>query len=263
MNDEISSNLQNIFSVKNNVALITGASSGIGRFCALTLAKYGANVILIGRNQERLEEVKKSCLAYNINAIAITADVRDSSDIAKMIEESKKKFNYVDIVINAAGISIRSPSLELTEEQWDNMIDTNLKGTFLIAQTVAKWMVETQTPGKIINISSSAAFHLTKIRPAYSASKLAVESLTRNLAMELADHKIRVNCIAPGFFVTPINQDRLKSDEGKTELLSVPIKRAADLSEMEGVLLLLTSNASSYMTGSIIHIDGGYAIGKV
>lgn len=262
MNHETSAP-QNIFSVKNNVALITGASSGIGRFCALTLAKYGANVILVARNQERLAEVVKSCQEHHVKVISITADIQNSGDILRIIEESKNHFNQVDIVINAAGIGMRVPSLDLTEEQWNKTIDTNLKGTFLVSQGLAKWMVETKTPGRIINISSSAAFHITKTRPVYSASKIAVESLTRSLALELADHQIRVNCIAPGFFITDLTRNYITTDLGKTELAGVPMKRAANLSEMEGVLLLLASNASSYITGSIINIDGGYAIGKL
>lgn len=255
--------MNSLFSVKDHVALITGASSGLGKYFATTLAKHGAHIILIGRNEERLKAVTDECEKLGAKAHYICADIKNSHAIQKIIEQSKQHFSHIDILINAAGIVVRDPALEVKEEDWDEILDINLKGSFFMAQAAAKWMIETKTAGKIINISSSAAFHSTTIRAAYSASKIAVESITRTLAMNFTEHNIRVNCIAPGFFVTAINREHLQTPAGKAELAKVPMQRAGEFPELEGALLLLASNASSYMTGSVLHIDGGYAIQKV
>lgn len=255
--------MNELFSVKNQAALITGASSGIGKHFALTLAKHGADVILVGRNHERLAEAENECKKYKVKTLAIVADVRKSSEVAKIIEAGKKNFPHLNILINTAGIAMRVPALELGETQWDDVIDINLKGTFLLSQAAANWMIATKTAGKIINISSSAAFHITPTRLAYSASKIGVESITRTLASSLVKHNIRVNCIAPGFFVTSLTQNYLQTEIGKEELNAVPMQRAANVKELEGALLLLASEASSYMTGSILHVDGGFAIDKI
>ncbi|SRR5579883_218570 len=255
--------MKELFSVQNKTALITGASSGIGKHFARTLAKHGANVILIGRNQNRLNEVANECEKYKVKTLTISADVKDSSDVAKIISESQKTFSTLDIAINSAGIGLRVPVMETEEKQWDDVLDINLKGTFLVAQAAAKWMISTKTPGKIINVSSAAAFHISNTRVAYSASKIGVESITRTMALDLAQHKISVNCISPGFFVTDLTENYLKTEIGKQEITGVPMQRAASVQELEGTLLLLASNASSYITGSILHVDGGFSVNKV
>ena len=254
--------MQDIFSVKDKIILITGASSGIGRHFALTLAKYGAHIILVGRNQERLLAAEQSCKQYGVKTLTIAADVQSLNGINQTIETSKKQFQNIDVLINAAGIGMRILALELTDQQWDSVMNTNLKGSFFMAQAVAKWMIAEKKAGKIINISSSAAFHHTVTRTAYSATKLAVESITRGLALNFAPYNIQVNCIAPGFFVTDLTHDYLQTEIGHTEIASVPMRRAADVRELEGALLLLASDASSYMTGAVLHIDGGFAIDK-
>ena len=255
--------MEEIFSVKNKVALITGASSGIGRHFAKTLAKYGAHVILIGRNQERLIAAEQDCQKYDVNTFSICADIQKEQEVAGIVEKSKKLFSQVDILINSAGIAKRVPLLEVDGQQWDDTININLKGTFLVSQAIAKWMIATKTAGRIINISSAAVFNIIPTLAEYSASKIGVESLTRTFAMDLVSHKICVNCIAPGFFVTDINRDYLQTDSGKSDIDGIPMRRAADVRELEGILLLLASNASSYMTGSIVRVDGGYSINKV
>lgn len=255
--------MNNLFSVSGKIALITGASSGIGKYFANVLAKHGAHVILVGRNEQRLLEVEQECKKYNGKVLSIRADVSSANDIATIVPSCKKQFNYVDILLNVAGIAQRVALLQMTEQQWDDVLNINLKGTFLMSQSIARWMVETGTHGKIINISSSAAFHSTLTRAAYSASKIAVESLTRSLALSLIEHRITVNCIAPGFFVTQLTKDYLNTDVGRTEIAKIPMQRAGDVTDLAGVLLLLTSNASSYMTGSIVQVDGGFAIDKV
>lgn len=255
--------MQDLFSVKGDIALVTGASSGIGKHFALTLAKSGAAVILVGRDQSRLEQVEEECRANGVKTLAIVADISQSQEISRIIQESKKHFPRVDILINAAGMALRKLTLAIDEEQWDSIMNTNLKGIFLLSQQIAQWMIETKTAGRMINISSSAAFHITPTRTAYSASKIAVESITRSLALSLVEHGIRVNCIAPGFFITEMTESYLHTDIGQKELMHVPMQRAAQVKELEGVLLLLASQASSYMTGSILHVDGGFAISKV
>lgn|SRR3990167_2074309 len=255
--------MKELFSVAGQTALITGASSGIGKHFAVTLAKHGANVVLVGRNKQRLEEVEQSCKTHHVKALSICADVSKAADIAAMVETSQKHFSKVDILINAAGIAVRVPALDMTEQQWNDVMNINLRGTFLVCQAMSRWMIATQTAGRIINISSAAAFYTTLTRIAYSASKIAVESVTRSLALNLAPHHIRVNCISPGFIVTELTRDYLQTEQGKKDLTIVPMQRAAQVNELEGVLLLLASTASSYMTGSVIEIDGGFATQKV
>lgn len=255
--------MNNIFDVCHKTALITGASSGIGRHAALLLAEHGAHVIIIGRNQQRLHQVAEQCQNHGVQALPLVADVKDAAAITDMLEQAKQTFYKVDILINAAGIGNRLSSDQLTPEQWDEVFATNTKGTFLVGSRVAQWMQATQTAGSIINISSSAAFHVGSNRIAYSASKLSVESITRSMASEYVTDQIRVNCLAPGFFETPLTDNFLKSEQGQREISKVPMQRAAQLEELNGVLLLLASQASSYMTGSIINVDGGFAISRL
>lgn len=255
--------MDSLFSVKDRIALITGASSGIGKHFAVTLAKAGAHLILVGRNTTRLQETEQACRAFGVQVHGISADVQHVDEIHRMVAESKNVFPKIDILVHVAGIVMRAPVLELTEEQWDQVLDINTKGTFFMLQNIAQWMIETHTAGTLINISSIAAFHLTAIRAAYSASKIAVESLTRSFALSLLPHAIRVNCISPGAFITSINEAHLATSAGQAELASIPMKRAGQLSELDGALLLLASDASSYMTGSILQVDGGFAIGKI
>lgn len=255
--------MEEIFLVKNRVAFITGASSGIGKHFAITLSKYGADLILVGRHPERLAEVEQKCKAQGSKTAVIHQDLNETDAMPALIQQAKKNFSHVDILINSAGVGLRVPFLENTEAQWDKVIDTNLKRTFFLTQAIAQWMIETQTAGSIINVSSSAAFHTTSTRSIYSASKIGVESLTRSLALSLIQHKIRVNCIAPGFFVTDLTRDYLQTEIGKHEIAHLPMQRAANVTELEGVLLLLASNASSFMTGSVVRVDGGFSISKI
>lgn len=255
--------MNNIFDVRHKTALITGASSGIGRHAALLLAEHGAHVIIVGRNQQRLQQVAEQCQTYDVQALALVADVKAADAITAMIKQAKQTFSQVDILINSAGIGNRLSSDQLTPEQWDEVFATNTKGTFLVGSQVAQWMQATQTPGSIINISSAAAFHAGSNRIAYSASKLSVESITRSMASEYVDDQIRVNCLAPGFFETPLTDNFLKSEQGQKEINDVPMQRVAQLEELNGVLLLLASYASSYMTGSVINVDGGFAISRL
>ncbi len=253
----------NIFSAQGDNVLITGASSGIGRHCALTLAKHGANVILVGRNSDRLNAVEDECRKLGAKAFSVVADVQDEAQVENMIKQSQQHFDTINTVINSAGMAMRVPILELSAKQWDDVFSVNVKGTFLVSKAAADWMIQTKTAGKIINISSSSAFHTSKSRVAYSASKIAVESITRTFALDLTKHNIRVNCIAPGFITTSMTENYLKKEIGQSEISEVPMQRAGRLEEMEGVILLLATNASSYMTGSVVNIDGGYATQKV
>lgn len=256
-------NLDYIFCLKNKTGMITGAASGIGRHFAVTLAKMGCNLILIDKNNEKLDKTKIICSKYDVTIVTIYSDISINKNIEEAIALAKKNFTKVDLFINSAGVGgVHKDILEFTENDWDNIIDTNLKAAFFICQAIAKWMIETSTPGKIINISSAAAYHTTTIRSIYSISKIGVESLTRNLALSLSQHGINVNCIAPGFVETELSEEYLKTNAANNELKQIPMNRPGKLHELEGILLLLSSDASSYISGTTFHIDGGCAINK-
>lgn len=255
---------ENTSSFNNKCALITGAASGIGKHFAITLARAGCSVILIDKDKEKIRVTEQQCRKHVSKVLAICADVTILADINAAVEMAKINFSQVDILINSAGIGkVHKDILNLTETEWNSVIDVNLKGVFFVSQAIAKWMLSTKTSGKIINISSAAAYHTTKIRSVYSISKIGVECLMRNFALSLCEYNISVNCIAPGFVETELTEDYLKTDGAKAELSQIPMQRAAKLTELDGVLLLLASDYSSYITGTTIQVDGGCAVNKV
>ena len=249
------------FDLTGKVALVTGASSGLGRRFALTLARAGAKVGVAARRADRLAEVVREIEAFDGRAVPIPLDVTDPASVRAAVAAAETELGPIGVLVNNAGVNVAKPLLDHDVEEWDRVIDTNLKGAWLMAQEVARHMVRLGHGGSIINIGSILGLTAQAMMPSYCAAKAGVINLSRAMAIELAPHKIRVNAIAPGFFESEMTHDYLNSNSGRAMTTRIPMKRTGAIDELDGVLLLLASDASSYMTGAVITVDGGHSIG--
>jgi NAD(P)-dependent dehydrogenase (short-subunit alcohol dehydrogenase family) len=255
-----------LFSVKDKKILITGATSGLGRHFACLLAKAGATVIACGRRKNLLNELELEIKKGNGNIILLPIDLIDYKGTENKLNEIFKQINGIDVLINNAGYSptVKKPIFENTLNDWDEIININLKAVWHISNITAKDMSTRGIFGSIINISSTVANRTRLGNPMYGISKAAVASLTQKLSLEYSKYKIRVNAIAPGFFETEMNRTFLQSTLGQETIArTVPLARSGNPSELDGAIFLLASNASSYMTGECIFIDGGYITNSV
>jgi NAD(P)-dependent dehydrogenase (short-subunit alcohol dehydrogenase family) len=250
--------MRDLFFVADRHIFITGASSGLGEHFAKTLSERGARVSLAARRTERLQNLVKDICTTNGKAQAISMDVSDSESVAAGFDEAKKQFGAVDVAINNAGTAGRAPSIEMPAEEWLRIIDVNLNGTWYVAQQVGKQMIESGNGGSLINIASIMAYRQKAGLAAYCSSKAGVIHLTHVLALEWATHNIRVNAIAPGYIHSEMTDAVLASEAGKKMIANTPQQRAGNPEDLDGALLLLCSDASSFMTGSTITVDGGH-----
>ncbi len=248
------------FDLAGKAAIVTGAGSGLGRHFALTLARAGARVALMGRKLQPLSDVAREIEGFDGRAVPLKADVVDGASVRQAVAAAETELGPIAILVNNAGISVHKPLLDQTEEDWDKVVDTNLKGAWLMAQEVVRHMVRIGRGGSIVNVASVLGLKATGAVPGYVASKAGLVHLTRSMAQELARHKIRVNALCPGYFATDVTKDFHASPEAEKLIKSIPQRRTGDLAELEGPLLLLASDAGSYMTGSIIVVDGGYSV---
>ena len=246
-----------VFDLAGQRAIVTGASRGLGRHFALTLARVGAEVVLAARRIDRLEAAVKEIEEFGGAAVAIQVDVTGRGSVRSCVEAAENALGPIDILVNNAGIAVTKPMLEHTEEDWDSVLDTNLKGIWLMAQEVARCMVHRGQGGSIINIASVLGERGIAQLPGYCASKGGIINLTRAMAIELASHGIRVNTIAPGYIETDMNREFFATQAGQRLIKRIPQRRVGQVEDLDGVLLLLASDASRYMTGSVITIDGG------
>lgn len=248
------------FDLSGRVAIVTGGSKGLGSGMAYALAEQGADIVIVSRNQAEGELVAAKIRGMGRKSMALSVDVQDISSINQMVETVTKEFGRIDILINNAGVGITKFALEVTEEEWDKVVDTNLKGVFFCAQAVARVMKE-QKYGKIINISSLAGLKGSNAMAPYCASKAGIINLTRALAKEWARYHINVNAIAPGYIKTALNEEELSNESFRNKLFSaLPIQRLGELDDLAGTVVLLASEASAYITGQTIIIDGGRLI---
>ena len=245
------------FRLDGKVALVTGASSGLGAHFAATLAAQGAQVALAARRVDRLAALAEGIAGGGGSAQAFEMDVTDPASVDAAIAGVTKSLGPIGILINNAGIGEPSAFLDVTEDHWRHQFGVNLDGVARVGRSVAKSMVAAGKGGAIVNTASIAGILVAKGLSTYSVTKAAVIQLTRAMALELAPHKIRVNALAPGYFPTEINEHFLASDSGKKMLARFPMQRAGRLEELDGALLLLASDAGSYMTGSTLVVDGG------
>ena len=249
--------MKNNLSLKGQVALITGASSGLGASFAQFLSNAGATVVLAARRRDKCAEVARK---IDGKTLAVTLDVTDSKSIEDALSLTEKAFAPVSILVNSAGIVIDQPLMDTAEADWKHVIDTNLTGCWLMTQAVSRRMISENIQGRIVNISSILGFTPTNHVHAYSASKAGINQLTRTSAIELSRYGISVNAIAPGYIETDLNREFLNSPKGMLITKRIPQRRFGQLGDLEGPIILLTSPAGAYITGEIITIDGGLSL---
>ena len=249
-----------LFSLAGKTALITGASSGFGRHFAQVLSRAGAKVGLAARRVEALEEVAKQIQAAGGTAAVTRMDVTDAAAVKAGVDSLIRSLGRIDVLVNNSGTTVTKPVLEQTEQDWDAVVDVNLKGAFLVATEVGRRMRDDGEGGAIINIESILSFRQTQLIAPYAASKAGLTQLTKTLALELARFRIRVNGIAPGYFVTDINREFFQTEAGAALVKRVPQRRSGNVEDLDGPLLLLASDASRYMTGATLVVDGGHLV---
>jgi NAD(P)-dependent dehydrogenase (short-subunit alcohol dehydrogenase family) len=248
------------FDVAGKVALVTGASSGLGRHFALTLARRGAKVALAARRADRLEALAAEIAAFDGRALPVTLDVTDPGSVDAAVEHVETELGPLAVLVNNAGIADVSPFLEQSEEGWKRVLDTDLTGLMRVGRAAARRMAAHGQGGAIVNIASIAGIRPGSGLAAYSAAKAAVISLTQTMARELARHAIRVNALAPGYIETDINRDFLRSAAGRALGERVPMKRFGLPDDLDGPLLLLVSDAGRFVTGVTLPVDGGHLL---
>ena len=252
------------FDLSGRVALVTGASSGLGRHFALTLAEAGAKVVLAARRLDRLQSLAAEIEAAGGEALAVAMDVTVDAEIEAAVQATQARFGSpADIIVNNSGVSRENFFTHMAEEDFDFVMDTNVKGVWLVARRFARALVESGKPGSMINIASVAGKRVGPTMSAYCASKAACEHMTRTMALEMARYKVRVNAIAPGYFKTEINDHFIETEEGERMRKRIPLRRFGQYDELTGPLLLLASEAGSFMTGSTLVVDGGHMWGSL
>jgi len=249
-----------IFNLKDRVALVTGASSGLGIQFAKALADNGAAVALVARRADRLKSLKDEIEGKGGRAVAIEADVTDRAAMARAFDAAERAFGTVTILVNNAGIAHSGRAVEMPPEEWRKVLSTDLDAVFFCAQEAARRILAAKKQGTIINIASVLGLAVAKGAVAYATAKAGVVQVTKALAVELAFKGVRVNAIAPGWFVTEMNDDYLASEAGNAIKREIPMGRFGNPGDLDGALLLLASDAGSYVTGATIVVDGGQVV---
>jgi NAD(P)-dependent dehydrogenase (short-subunit alcohol dehydrogenase family) len=246
------------FDLSGRVAIVTGAGRGMGYHISLALAKYGADLVICSRTVSELEKVKIDIEKFDRRVLIQQIDVKKIPEIYAMVEQSMKAFGHIDILVNNAGVNITQWAVDVTEEAWDRVVDTNLKALFFCAQAVGKVMIQ-QKKGKIINISSQTGTVAIPQRAAYCSSKGGVNQLTKLLAIEWAQYNINVNAIAPTFIETPFSKPMFEKEGFREYVLeNIPLGRVGRPEDVIGGVIYLASEASNLVTGHVLLIDGGW-----
>ncbi|BAL27179.1 SDR family NAD(P)-dependent oxidoreductase [Azoarcus sp. KH32C] len=252
--------LGKLFALDGKVALVTGASSGLGKHFAALLARAGAEVVVTARRTDKLRDVVAEIEAAGGRAHAVAIDVTDAATVAAAFDEAAALAGVPDVVINNAGQTITKPLLQQTEADWDNVIDPNLKGCWLVATEAARRMVAAAKPGSIVNIASILGERVGGGVAPYTISKAGVLQATKAMALELARHGIRVNALMPGYVITDLNRDFLTSEAGDKLRLRIPSRRFCELADLDGPLLLLASDAGGAMSGACVAVDRAHLV---
>jgi NAD(P)-dependent dehydrogenase (short-subunit alcohol dehydrogenase family) len=248
------------FSLVGRTALVTGASSGMGRHFINTLADAGARVICAARRKDLTEAAAEEIRARGGEAFAIEIDIGSTDSVTRGFEAAADAFGTPDLLVNNAGQIVFAPFPDITDEQWNNLMNVNLAGSMRMAREFSRRLIAAGKPGSIVNITSITGQQTKAYLSIYGTAKAALIQLTRQLAIDLLPHNIRVNAIAPGYFRTAMVDWYFDSDAGKTEVANLPAKRVGLLEELDGPLLLLASDAGSYMNGAIVPVDYAHVV---
>ncbi|MBS2770233.1 glucose 1-dehydrogenase [Anoxybacillus rupiensis] len=249
------------FRLDGKIAIVTGAGRGIGKAIAIGFAEAGANVAILSRTVEQLEETARSIEQLDRRAYIIPTDITDREAVKNAVAEVIKQAGKVDILVNNAGMNIRTAALEVTDAEWETIMNTNLKSAFMMSQEVGAVMKKQGTGGKFINIASVAGHVALRTGVAYAASKAALIQMTKVLAFEWGKFGIQVNAIGPWYFQTPLTEKLLQNQEYVNDILAVtPLKRIGQLPELVGPAVFLASDAGNYVTGQTLFVDGGMTI---
>lgn len=248
------------FDLTGRVALVTGASSGFGAHFARVLAAAGARVVAGARREDRLHRLVDEIAAAGGEALAVAMDVTDAASVAAAFAAAEAKFGTVDLLVNNAGVAAPGTLHKTAEADWDWVVDTNLKGAWLVAAEAARRMLAARRGGAIVNIASVLGMATSRGHGVYSATKAGVIQLTKHMALELAGKNIRVNAICPGYFKTEMNDEYFDSAAGQAYIAATPGGRLGRMEEMDGPLLLLASDAGSFINGALLPVDGGHLV---
>ncbi len=251
-----------LFDLKGQVALVTGTSRGLGQYFARALARAGADLILTSRRRESLDEFAQEMRSLGRRAVALELDVRDPAGIERMAAQAEAALGPIHILVNNAGCNVRKPALDVTWEDWNLVLDTNLRGSFFVAQAIARGMIARHY-GRIINVGSvTSVFGYAGLVP-YGASRGGIRQLTMSLAADWGPHGVTVNCLAPGWFKTQQNQVLYEDPEWVEYLIErIPVRRPGQPNDLDGAIVFLASEASRYVTGQTLLVDGGISTGS-
>lgn len=248
------------FSLKGRVALVTGAGSGMGRHFVKTLSDAGAKVVCAARRTDLIESVAAEIRAAGGEAAAVEIDIGDTDSVTRGFDAAERAFGTIDLLVNNAGQIVFAPFPDISDEQWNNLLNVNLSGCMRMSREFSKRLIAKGKPGSIVNITSITGQQTKPYLSIYGTAKAALIHFTKQLAIDLLPHNIRANSIAPGYFRTEMVDWYFDSPEGKQEVENLPAKRVGLLEELDGPLLLLASDAGSYMNGAIVPVDYGHVV---
>jgi len=253
-----------IFSLCGKTVLITGGSSGFGAHFSRVLGLAGAQIVVAARRRERLDEQVRELASLGVDAMAVTMDVTDRSGVEAAFDRAENEFGQVNILINNAGVSTDlKPFLDMNDDDWDFVMDTNVKGAITVSREFSRRLVAAGEPGVVVNVASIYGITTGLFNAPYNVSKAAMVQLSKTMAVELERSRVRVNVLCPGYFPTDLNKDVFATERGQRYVQGLLPRRLGELSELDGPILLLASDASSYMTGAVITVDGGTVLKPV
>ena len=251
--------MPNWFDLSGRVAVVTGGSKGLGLAMARALASAGADVAIVSRTKSDLDAVAADLAKTGRRILAVPTDVTDEDGIRSMVKAVVDHFGQIDILVNSAGIEGQGAAVEMPIEHWDRVMEVNLRGPMLCCKHVGAHMIERRR-GKVINVASVLASRVSRYLSPYCASKGGLVQLTRALALEWIRHGVQVNALCPGYFLTPMNEEFFSAEEGKRLIEKLPSRRLGDPKEIEGATVFLASDASSFVTGTTLYVDGGHSL---